>query len=432
MEASVWDEILVARWIDSGAAERAHDAGSYCLAEAERVANREDEVPDPEILGIPEGKLGELVRVDLQNRDIGSRIGAQDLDVEPAPVIQGDGNAVPVLNDMVVRQDVAILRIDDHAGTATDPRAGRSLARLAEEISGTGDPGTGDLPHSGAPIPPRYSRPPRLHFQAVARGSECPVRLRQCHVWVLARQRPQVRLPKARPRVVREPVVSFCSPEVFANAHEVPRDCCIRAPSHHEFPLPGTTDAGRFTRRQPVFTSGQSTTSCCRSGANGSTAPSARPVVDRASGPTSRQEYWLRKMAFKGTNMAEFEQSAGRSWSGSPTSLVLSRCLPRFDQPRLAGQAGALWARGRGRVDPARADSSGRPPCQALRLPGSAVRPRKRIGPCSPDIRASSPGNASCPMPRADRMGITRGLPFIHKFCRDAASDTGRWCGPSG
>ena len=168
---------------------------------------------------------------------------------------------------------------------------------------------------------------------------------------------------------------------------------------------------------QPVFNSGQSTTGRRRSGANGSTAPSARAVAARASGPTSRHQYWLRKMAFKGTNLAEFEQSAGRSWSGSPASLVRFQCLPRFDQPGLAGQAGALGARGRGRVDPARADSSGRPACQALRLPGSAVRPPKRIGLCCPDIRASSPGNASFPMPRADRMGITRGLPIGHISC---------------
>ena len=37
--------------------------------------------------------------------------------------------------------------------------------------------------------------------------------------------------------------------------------------------------------------------------------------------------------------------------------------------------------------------------------------------------RTDVPVSASC---------YCRGLPFIHKFCRDAASDTGRWCGPSG
>ena len=60
------------------AAERGHDAGRHAAAEAERAADRDDELADAEPFGVAELRRGEAVRVEPEDGEIGERVGADD------------------------------------------------------------------------------------------------------------------------------------------------------------------------------------------------------------------------------------------------------------------------------------------------------------------------------------------------------------------
>ena len=56
------DEVLVAFRVDAGAAERADDAGGDGVAEAERIADRDDEIADFGAIGIGDRHVDEVRR----------------------------------------------------------------------------------------------------------------------------------------------------------------------------------------------------------------------------------------------------------------------------------------------------------------------------------------------------------------------------------
>ena len=86
------------------------------LPDAERVADGERVVADRQRVGIAELQRDEIVRLDLEQRDVGAGIGADELRGELPAVLQGDQDLAGIADDVMVRDHVALLRVDDHAG----------------------------------------------------------------------------------------------------------------------------------------------------------------------------------------------------------------------------------------------------------------------------------------------------------------------------
>ena len=75
------DEVLVAFRIDARASERADDARRDRVTETEGVADRDDEIADLSLVGIGDRNLGEVRGLDLQHRDVGALVLADDFRV---------------------------------------------------------------------------------------------------------------------------------------------------------------------------------------------------------------------------------------------------------------------------------------------------------------------------------------------------------------
>ena len=101
------------------------------MAEAERIADGDDEIADFRAIGIGDRQVDEVAGLDLEHRDVGAGIGADDFRLQRAVVEQLHGDVRGVLDDVRVGDDVAVLRVDDHA------RAGAlefTLARLVRHV----------------------------------------------------------------------------------------------------------------------------------------------------------------------------------------------------------------------------------------------------------------------------------------------------------
>ena len=108
------DEIFIAMLAKSSPPQCADEAGRDGLAETEGIADRDHEVADLERIAITQRNGLQPARLpDLQQRDIGRRIAADHPACELAPFLGPD------LNRRGVGDDIAALRVDDHA------RAGR-------------------------------------------------------------------------------------------------------------------------------------------------------------------------------------------------------------------------------------------------------------------------------------------------------------------
>ena len=108
------DEVVIGTGADVAAARR-HDAGSHGAAEAEGIAYRKHPVTDARRMV---GKLhvAEVVAVDLDQREVGARIGADDLGRIGLAVVSRDLNVLGVLHDVIVGDGVAV-GSDEEAGT---------------------------------------------------------------------------------------------------------------------------------------------------------------------------------------------------------------------------------------------------------------------------------------------------------------------------
>src|SRR3954453_3228246 len=102
----------VVRGLD-GAVQRAHDARGDGVLEAERAADRDGAVADLDAVRVGERqrvKLG-LGRVDLDDGDVGRRVGADDLRARGLAVGEGDGDRGRAVDDVLVGGDLAA-RVD--------------------------------------------------------------------------------------------------------------------------------------------------------------------------------------------------------------------------------------------------------------------------------------------------------------------------------
>ena len=101
-----------------GATLRADDAERYGRAslEGQRVAHGDDPIANARIVGVAPLDYGKgVLRLYLEDGDVGDYIAANYLSVVSLAVGQMDADAYYVLNDVIVGDDVAI-GADDYAG----------------------------------------------------------------------------------------------------------------------------------------------------------------------------------------------------------------------------------------------------------------------------------------------------------------------------
>ncbi len=108
-------------------------------AQAEGVADRQHPVADLRLVGIAEGNGRQrLVGADAQHGDVGARVGAQQFRADRGVVGQDDVDLVRAVDDVVVRHDDALRRIDDEAGAERLAAPLRALRLLrAAFLAGT-------------------------------------------------------------------------------------------------------------------------------------------------------------------------------------------------------------------------------------------------------------------------------------------------------
>src|SRR5258706_670722 len=128
------DEIVVRAAADVAAAGR-DDAGGHRAAKAERIADREHPIADP---GLALGKLGERevrTALDLDQGQIGTRVGADHLRAIGLAVISRNFDLVGAIHHVVVGHGIAIRR-DEEAGTLTGHHAAAAAAGSTAQAGG--------------------------------------------------------------------------------------------------------------------------------------------------------------------------------------------------------------------------------------------------------------------------------------------------------
>ncbi len=134
------DEVLVAFRVDPRPPERRDDAARHGLAEAEGIADGDDEIAHQQFLGIAKGHLGQVLGVDPEHRDVGGRIAADQLGLEAPVVAKGDADLVGILDHVAVGQHEAVPGIDDDARARAHlalrrQAPGRRQERLEERVA---------------------------------------------------------------------------------------------------------------------------------------------------------------------------------------------------------------------------------------------------------------------------------------------------------
>ena len=98
---------------ESPSAGGTHDAGRNRLAHAEWIANRQYDVADLDFAGVGQRQHWKVRPIDLEDRDVGPRIGAHYSGFHFSFIMQRDGNIRGALHHVIVRQNVAFGADDD-------------------------------------------------------------------------------------------------------------------------------------------------------------------------------------------------------------------------------------------------------------------------------------------------------------------------------
>ncbi|KAG1266985.1 hypothetical protein G6F66_014079 [Rhizopus arrhizus] len=85
------DEVLAAQAADAAATHGRDDAGGDRLAEAERIADGHHEVAHPQLVAVAELDVGQVLRRDADQRDVGIAVRAEEFGLDRAPVGQPPG-----------------------------------------------------------------------------------------------------------------------------------------------------------------------------------------------------------------------------------------------------------------------------------------------------------------------------------------------------
>ena len=127
--ASVWMTLSISRPLGDRkrAAERADDAGGHGCLEAQRVADRDHQLADPQPRRASERRMRQARRLQAQDGKIGGGIVADAFGIELAPVGQAAGEASGPGDHMAIGEEIAVGR-EQHAragaGPAPAPRHG--------------------------------------------------------------------------------------------------------------------------------------------------------------------------------------------------------------------------------------------------------------------------------------------------------------------
>ncbi len=128
---------------DTGTVQRADDAAGHGRLEAERRADGDDVLADVELAGLADRRGGQAGHVlGLDHREVGHRVGADDLGRRRGAVVEVHGDpaaALGDLDDVVVGEDLAVLAEDDAGAGAGALRAGDV------DLHDRGQHGLGDL-----------------------------------------------------------------------------------------------------------------------------------------------------------------------------------------------------------------------------------------------------------------------------------------------
>ncbi|MNT39667.1 hypothetical protein D3C72_1759350 [compost metagenome] len=111
------DEVLVAQPADATAAHRRDDARGDRLAETERIADGDHEVAHPQLVAVAQLDVGQVLRRNADQRDVGVAVRAEELGLDRAPIGQCHLHVIGVVDDVVVGQHQAFGGIDDDART---------------------------------------------------------------------------------------------------------------------------------------------------------------------------------------------------------------------------------------------------------------------------------------------------------------------------
>jgi len=102
------------------------------LSDAERIADREHHVADLHRIGVAQHDRREVARLDLEHREIGLRVGADDLRRRRFALAQRHGDGAGAFDHVVVGEHVA-LRAHHHARAKA--AAARILVRVGDAPS---------------------------------------------------------------------------------------------------------------------------------------------------------------------------------------------------------------------------------------------------------------------------------------------------------
>src|SRR6185312_13772920 len=98
--------------------------------EVQGISDGEHPLTQLHVIGVADGHNGEVLRVDLDERQVGIRVGADDLGYIVVTVVKSDGDGCCAIDHMVVGDDITVAA-DDHA------RAGGSLIGYLHGVSVT-------------------------------------------------------------------------------------------------------------------------------------------------------------------------------------------------------------------------------------------------------------------------------------------------------
>ena len=85
------------------------------MPDAKGIANGKHVVADLQAVGLADSNGGEFLRGNLQQRDVGRRIGADELCSEFATIFQRHDNLGCAFDDVVIGEHVAFCGVDNHA-----------------------------------------------------------------------------------------------------------------------------------------------------------------------------------------------------------------------------------------------------------------------------------------------------------------------------
>jgi hypothetical protein len=132
------DEVLVLGDVESAAGRR-HDAHRHRLADAERVADREDDLAEPQLARVAERQRAQRGQraLELEDGEVRLGIGTDDLRLVIGAVVERDGDGVGALDDVRVGEDAAAGRDDDaRAHALRHPRIAVAEAEAGAERIG--------------------------------------------------------------------------------------------------------------------------------------------------------------------------------------------------------------------------------------------------------------------------------------------------------